>query len=201
MATCKVARVIDQYGLEAVGDELEDRWLGNGYEQQSLRDLADVFNKRLLESVLKQAGMTTPEEVEHTYELLAGDVSTTAHTKRKRDLEREGVEVDTLLSDFVSHQAIHTYLTDHRDVSAPTTDADPVETAERAIKQLQAKLATVTEENIERLIRKGELAGGSTEVFVNVEVFCSECQTSQPVGKFLLGEGCDCGETASTLHD
>lgn len=194
MAACKVARVIEQYGLEEVGDELEARWLGNDYERQSLRDLADLFNRRILDSALEQAGMTTtPEEVAHTYELLVGDVSTSAHTKRKRELEREGVDVDALLSDFVSHQAVHTYLTAHRDVSAPKTETDPVETSKRAIDQLQAKLAAVTEENVDRLTRKGELAGGSIEVFVNVEVFCNECATSQPVEEFLQGGGCNCG--------
>ena len=52
----KVGRLIETNGLSDVGQELEDRWLGNGYESQSLRSLADWFNERLLAAKLQDAG-------------------------------------------------------------------------------------------------------------------------------------------------
>ncbi|MGM0386974.1 MAG: rod-determining factor RdfA, partial [Natrinema limicola] len=37
----KVERVIDEYDLESWGDRLEAKWVGDGTERTSLRDLAD----------------------------------------------------------------------------------------------------------------------------------------------------------------
>jgi hypothetical protein len=57
----KVARLIAEYGLDGLGDELEARWTGDGVERTSLRDLADYFNERLLEQTLIDAGMNALE--------------------------------------------------------------------------------------------------------------------------------------------
>ncbi|RDZ92160.1 hypothetical protein DEQ92_22615, partial [Haloferax sp. Atlit-6N] len=65
----KVARLISEYGLDGLGDELEARWTGDGVERTSLRDLADYFNERLLEQALIDAGMSALEsDVSSTYE-------------------------------------------------------------------------------------------------------------------------------------
>ena len=52
----KVARLIDRYGLDGLGDELERRWTADGAERLSLRDCAALFNRRLLEEALLSAG-------------------------------------------------------------------------------------------------------------------------------------------------
>ena len=96
----KIDRVIQAHGLEGLGTELEDRWLGNGYEQQSLRDLADHFNRRVLESVLNEAGVVTLHgELDNTYELLTGDdITQGARTQATNRLERQGVDVEAGLA-------------------------------------------------------------------------------------------------------
>lgn len=45
---CKVGRLIVDYDLDQMKDELVDRWRGDGVNESSLRDLADYFNEQLL---------------------------------------------------------------------------------------------------------------------------------------------------------
>ncbi|MFC7007207.1 rod-determining factor RdfA [Halalkalicoccus salilacus] len=117
----KVGRVIREYGLDGLGTELEIRWTGKGGDQYSLRALADRFNQRVLEAALEDAGVRSLEgDVENRYRLLTDDdVSAGMHQQARRELERAGVDVDALESDFVSHQSIYTYLTDHRGSHIP----------------------------------------------------------------------------------
>jgi hypothetical protein len=106
----KVERVIEAYGL---GDELEcARTAADPNQRKSLRDLATRFNERVLEAALQTAGDTVLEgEVEHTYHLLTDDeISSSDRRRAERRLERQRIDIDTLRSDFVSYQAIRTYL-------------------------------------------------------------------------------------------
>lgn len=50
--TCKVARVIREYDLEGLGDELEHGWTADGDNRTSLRGLATYFNERVLDAAL-----------------------------------------------------------------------------------------------------------------------------------------------------
>lgn len=52
----KVSRVVSEHKLAGLGEELEHRWIGVEAERQSLRDLADYFNHRVLEAALEDAG-------------------------------------------------------------------------------------------------------------------------------------------------
>ena len=53
----KVGRLIDGYGTAGLGQELENRWLGRGYEEQSLRSLAEWFNERKQEVAAQRNGV------------------------------------------------------------------------------------------------------------------------------------------------
>ena len=120
----KVRRVIDHYGLSELGDELAARWVGDGYDRESLRSLADRFNRRVLAAGMEAAGLTPLDgEVDNTYRLLTDDkVSAGMRTQVERRLERDGVDIEELRTDFVSHQAVHTYLTDDREIDPPGDD-------------------------------------------------------------------------------
>lgn len=49
----KVAKLIDRHDLDSIGDELEAQWTRASEDRKSLRELADVFNRRLLGRHLK----------------------------------------------------------------------------------------------------------------------------------------------------
>ena len=71
----------------------------------SLRELADLFSQRVVRVAMEHAGIQVFEgEAENVYQLLSDDeVSVGCCVQAERRLEREGLDVDSLTSDFVSH--------------------------------------------------------------------------------------------------
>jgi len=194
----KVERVIRKHDLGGLGEELERRWIGDGREQQSLRDLADYFNRRVLESAMDEANMVTLQgELENTYELLAGDdVTEGARTQARNRLDREGIDVDELTSDFVSHYAIHTYLREYREVEYPDDDDDDQrDKSVETIQRLTSRLTAVTRRNVENLRSTDRLDVGPVNVIADVQVVCEDCgRQSDPIE--LIEEGaCECRRT------
>ena len=194
----KVARLIVEYDLDGVGDELEVRWTGDGVERTSLRDLADYFNERILERALIDAGMAALDsDVATTYRNLTDDdVSTGVRTDARTRLESNGVDVDRLESDFVSYQAIRSYLTEYRDAEyRRLSDEEKVEKDLQSIQRLMTRTLSVTEERIEKLTQTGRIDAGEFEVLLDVQVLCGSCGEQYSVSEFLDDRGCDCQRT------
>ncbi|MFC7240159.1 rod-determining factor RdfA [Saliphagus sp. GCM10025317] len=195
----KVARLLETYDLESLGLELEQRWLGKGYERESLRKLARRFNERLLGERMTRAGLSPLDgEVENTYRLLTDDdVSAGMRTQAERELERAGIDVDALRREFVSHQAIHTYLTSDRELEGPSSQTTPEDRLERdaaSIQRLSSRLTAVTEDTVKRYRETDLLESGSVSVLVDVNVLCEECGEQYDVATFLERGGCRCRE-------
>lgn len=191
----KVARLIEEYDLDGLGDELERRWTGDGVERASLRDCAALFNKRLLEAALLESGTTALEtDVETTYERLTDDdVTTGVRNDTRRRLERNGVDVEQLERDFVTYQAIRSYLTDYRDAEYEgLTDAEKIEKDRRSIQRLLTRTRSVTEDRIETLDATGRIDTGSFEVLLDLQVLCQQCGRQYAIAEFLDRGGCDC---------
>ena len=195
--TSKVERVIAAYDLDGLGAELEQRWLGDGHEQQSLRELADYFNRRVLESAMNEANVVTLEgELSNTYGLLTGDdVTEGARTQARNRLEREGVDVDDVRDDFVSHYAIHTYLREHRGVEYPSADdEDQREKSVETIQRLTSRLTAVTERNVENLRSTERLDIGQVDVLADIQVVCEDCGRQYDAISLIERGACRCRE-------
>lgn len=190
----KVSRVIEEYDLDGLGAVLVDRWTGEGDERASLRELAEFFNRRVLERAMEDAGMNPLRgEAENLYELLTGEgVSGGMRTQAVKRLEQAGIDVDRLKGDFVTHQTIHTYLTKHRGVNLPEEEAKGVENDVRTIRRLQNRLQAVTESTLERLQNAERLSLGSGNVIVEVSVICEQCGARYDPGELLETGSCDC---------
>lgn len=186
----KVARVIDTYELDGMGDHLEAQWTGTDGDRTSLRDLADVFNQSVLRAAMREArGSTIESDVMSTYATLTEDDAPAADRMRKRrELEQAGINVDTVLDDFVTHQAIHTYLKRYRGAELPDRSTDRIKTIER----LQGRTAAVAESTIESFINAGELSDHDYDVLVDVRAVCSDCRTDYALVDLLRQGGCDC---------
>ena len=189
----KVARVIDAYGLDGLGAELESAWTGEDGERTSLRDLADRFNRDVLDAAVREAGNTATEyDVEATYRVLTDDSVSNADTMRKeRELERDGVSVEQVRRDFVTHQAIHTYLTDYRDAKLEEQGVDPdakIDTLER----LEGRTAAVAESTLSSLIDADEVSRRDYELFVEVRTVCEDCGSDYTLVDLIAQGGCDC---------
>ncbi len=192
----KVERVIADYELEGVAAEFERRWTEPEEEaRSSLRELADEFNVRVLESAMEEEGIWLLDgQVENTYRLLADeDVSAGKRAETREKLEGEGLEVDTILSDFVSHQAIYTYLRKRRGVhyqKSPVGDRTGRELEK--LSALENRTANVSEDALRRLVNAGELETGEFSVSVTIEVRCESCLQQLPVKPFIEANGCGC---------
>lgn len=192
----KVARLIDSYGLGGeFGDRLEALWTAGGEERESLRTLATRFNRRLLEVEMTEAGLSTLDgEVDNLYRLLTGDdVSSGVRTEARARLEREGVDVDQLERDFVSYQAIRSYLKEYRGAEYQHgSDSPRVETAIETIQRLQSRTQSVAERNLEQLRNIGRLSLGEFRLFVGIEVLCEDCNEQYSFVELLKRGGCEC---------
>jgi len=192
----KVARLIDEYGLDdSFGDRLERLWTADGDRRESLRDLADRFNRRLLETTLQAAGASTVDgEIENLYRLLTDDdVSSGMRTEARTRLEREGVDIDQLERDFVTYQAIRSYLTEYRDAEYERpSESERAESVIETIQRLQSRLRSIAEEGLDRLRSTDRLTLGRFRLFVDVDVLCEECGAQYGVVELFERGGCDC---------
>lgn len=190
----KVGRLVDEYGLEGVGAEMERLWTDDGDDRMSLRDLADRFNRQLLATAMADAGMRPlAGEVENVHRLLTGeDVGGADRTRARRRLEREGVDVEELLGDFVSYGAVRTYLREHRNAEYPGDDRDRIAVESENIRRLRGRVTRVAETKLDRL-RTGEaIALGDFRSHVQISVLCEDCGTQYEVDELLARGGCDC---------
>lgn len=190
----KVGRVIEDYDLNGQGEWLEAAWTGDGVESLSLRELADEFNQFVLEAAMIEAGMDPlQKDVGNTYEILTDQETSSGDRVEVRNrLEWNGIDVDALESDFVTHQAIHTYLRKYRGVERTESDTDPRERERETIERLQGRTKAVTKNSIERLATQDELDLDSFDVLVDIQVICGECGTQYQIADLLNGAGCDC---------
>lgn len=173
----KIVRLIKEYSLEEMGEELERRWLATDESGMSLRELADFFNKSVLESAIARSQLSTLDiDTTRIYtQLTDEDVSSGVRTRTERRLERNGVDVSAVKRDFVTHQSVHTYLREYRDAEKPeVTPEQRRESAIERIQKLQSRTAAVTQNTVEGLQRSGVVPEGDIEVVVDIQVLYPE---------------------------
>lgn len=189
----KVARLLEEYDLQGLGAELEQLWTAEE-DRRSLRDLADYFNQQLLAQVLEaETGHLLDGEVENIYRLLtAEEVSSADRTRIRRRLERDGIDADALQKDFVTYQAIRTYLREYRDAEYTPAETDPLERQVTNVQQLRGRMVAVTEGHLEQLRDGGHLTLGEFRTLADIQIICEDCNTQFDVLELLDRGGCDC---------
>jgi hypothetical protein len=191
----KVARLINEYDLDNLGAELEYYWTADGSDRLSLRNLADFFNKRLLEQAIRDSDLNSFEvDIDSTYEnLTSDDVSTGVRTDTRNQLEQHGVDVDDLLDDFITYQAIHSYLKEWREVEYETiTDEEKIEKDLQSIQRLITRTQSVTEDRVEKLRNTDRMDVDDFGVLIHVEILCQNCGKQYSLQSFFEERGCDC---------
>jgi DNA-binding transcriptional ArsR family regulator len=193
----KVARLIERYDLCDIGAEMERKWTADE-DRLSLRDLAEYFNCELLAETTADAGLQpVSDEVETLYDLLESDDTSDAdRTRIRRRLERDGVDVDELRSDFVTYQAIRTYLTEYRDAEYETDERDRAVVEAENVQRLRGRAERVTDSKLEQLRANDELVLGDHRLFVDIDVLCEECGRQFAVEVLLKRGGCGCLDAA-----
>lgn len=189
----KVGRILSKYELHDLHDQLPDLWLENESESVSLRDLADRINTAILQQSLENAGMDPIDgEAENAYRVLTADgVSAGARTQQRNQLERAGIDVDALKDDFITHQAVHTYLTQALAVSKEN-DSNQTETRRRNIQRLRGRMEAIINDTLTTFRNTDRLVLGEFDTTIDIQVYCRTCQTQYKLRDLLDRGGCTC---------
>lgn len=190
---CKVDRVSKKWGLENIDERLRRRREGSG---DSLRDLEEFFNQRVLEAALRDARAETIEgEVENAYRVLTEDeVSSGARVEVKDRLERDGIDPESVMSDFVSYQSIRTHLRNCLDIDTNRkTELSPSD-GKNVVFKLLSRTEAVTKRTIERLCSAGHLSVGEVDVSLSIRITCSECGEEYAFSRLVDRGGCGCSD-------
>ncbi len=192
---CKVGKTIHRYELSDLETKLVTYWTSDGDDQRSTRQLASLLNRRVLESALTSAGVLLKEgEVENTYRLLTDDdVSSGERVQVRNELERDGVDIEQVESDFVSHQTVYNHLTTCLEAQLETpTDQERLEKSADKLGALQNRTSAVTRDTIATLERNGIVDIGTFTVDLSLTVTCEECFEEYTIAELLERQMCAC---------
>lgn len=193
----KVNNLIKKYGLSQMEDYLVSSWLGESREKYSLRRLSREFNKSIVKSALKSAGM---EPLDQDVESIVGILKDTTassgvKTQMRNRLDNNGINPQELEDDFVSHQAIHTYLTKYLGVELPSNKQSSDsrrKSAEKTVQRLQGRSQAVLESTMDSLNDSNDISICDYDIFVDMTIRCKECGDSYGVDQLLQNGACSC---------
>lgn len=193
--SCKVTTVATACGLDDIHDRLRNEWRHE--DGKSVRELATLFNRRILESAFSDAGQRPLDgEIANFYRLLTDEsVDAGSRTRARQQLRQDGVPVDTVEDRFVSHQTLYRHLVnclDAEQTGHERTDSERVEAWEDRLLALQNRTKTVTDRAIERLQDNEVLDIGTHDVLVDVNVLCEDCGAFLTIEELLSERACDC---------
>jgi hypothetical protein len=114
--------------------------------------------------------------------------------RHHRGIGGERQPFDALQRDFVTYQAIRTYLKDYRDATYKSDDRDRTVVEMENLQRLRGRTLTVTDSILDRLKRNTEFELGEFRVFAEIYVLCEDCGVQYNVEELLERGGCDCGE-------
>lgn len=161
---CKVDLSCEKYGWKQFDEELiELRKEGN-----SLRDLRDYVNFRVLNSSLEEKGIDYPDSmIEKMCDILRdGDQEEVKKTKNR--LESENINIEKVKKDFVSHSTIEKHLEECLDIEVKRKESS----LEERIDSILA-LGSRAEKEAQNLLNKerkknNDIPNGDTRFELNV---------------------------------
>ena len=189
----KIDRVVDKYGLDGLGDELERRWLGEPGDRVSTRKLAREFNRRVLaEAVDDSDAFTLGTDVSKLYEQLTDETAGDGTLIRSR-MEQSGIDVDEVTGDFVSHQAVYRYLTEYREAERSEPDDEKRrQGAIETIQRLRGRTTAVAEQNIKGLRDRGIVSIDEFSVLNDIQILCEGCGRNYDMIDLIEQGSCAC---------
>lgn len=190
----KVAKLIENYDLGDIGNDLERMWTSGEGGGSSLRELAAFFNEALLETAISAEGQRPIDgEISNLYRLLTDEEVTRGDRIRaERRLQRQEIDVGDLRDDFVSYQAIRTYLKKVRGVSKDDTGTTRRETARNTVERLLGRAASVAEDRIDQLDEADDIQIGQAQAIIDLRVRCVDCGEQYTLDDLLETGSCDC---------
>jgi hypothetical protein len=178
--------------MEQYESRLLEQWQDDGPQRKGYRALAEWLNVTMLRREMELAGMSTiGDEAESKYERLQSDDSTIA-AEVGDTLRSAGVDIDRLLTDFVSYGSVRTHLKECLDAER-STDTATTDWERNSIEIARTNATENIEGAIQSLLNKDEIkAHDDVTINVSVELECNECHSLMNVDRALRqGELCD----------
>lgn len=200
---CKLGTVMATYSIEGVDEDIVDRWVGDGSDHMSLRELAEYFNLQVLRAAIRESDLQfVDEEIRTIYTLLTdNDVSGQTREQVRSQLEAGSIDLDSLTDDFVSYQTVNRHLKKCHEVKREAeteTDDQYVRRRVQKIYALENKLDAVTNDILDQLDTTGRISLSDFETDVDVQVRCSNCGAHHNVVDIVENQGCLCESTDTT---
>jgi hypothetical protein len=200
LVALKVGRGLIKYDLVELTDELAARWTAEGDERWGLRKLAEWLNKQFLRVALEDADQSvSASDLETIYQQLTDDnVSRGTQTERRNELERAGVPIEEVERDFVSYQAVHTFLTDFSGLEyEEPDDAERLVSVRNTLAALRGRVIRVLESNFEYQRQADRLTLGDFDAGCDIYITCRECGERYDAIDLIDRGSCDCGSLES----
>lgn len=193
--SCKVEAVASEFGLDGIHEELCREWADD--DGMSVRELADMFNKRVLRTACRRADkLPIDGEIANLYRVLTDDgTDAGGRTRAREQLRQDGIPIADVEERFISHQTLYRHLVnclDRAHEPPRKTDEERIEEWRSRLRALQNRTTSVTERGIEQLSNHGAVDIGSFDVLLEVNVMCEDCGGFYTLGEFLDAETCEC---------
>lgn len=193
---CKIGRLVRRYGLEGFEEELERRWTDSD-DHSSLRELQRTVNRRVLRAALSDSGAPPLDGEAENYRRILTDsnVPEDRQIEACRRLENEGIDVEDVRSNFVSHQTVYNHLRSCRGIESTDGKSNEERFSETKsrIFGLQNRTEIVTEQALSTLGSHDLLSPDEYDVVVDIQAVCESCGRSHDVALLLENGGCSCG--------
>lgn len=117
-------------------------------------------------------------------------ISTGMRNQARRRLKRTNVDIESIRQDFVSRQAIHTFLTKKR--NAEYTPEDAPQSSIKTVQKLTERTKRIVESKVGQFQRNRGLDIGNFHVFVVVRIMWEECGNQYKLPDLFERNSCDC---------
>lgn len=188
---CKVCRVLGERDIEHYNDRILSQWQGDGPQRKGYRQLATWLNVTLLRREMDEVGLPTlGEEAASKYERLDADEASASEVKSM--LEREGIDVERLQSDFVSYGVVRTHITECLEAEYEKTGDSQWE--QESVDIARDRATDKIREAVVSLVNKEKISASTDlEVHLSVELECESCQSRVPLRRAIhRGRVCHC---------
>lgn len=207
---CKIGEAIETYGIDDLDEKLLMRRRDRG---ESLRDLAEYVNRRVLESAIQRdsddvfdtdielfGALDKDEAMSVVYEALADDETDPNRRVRVRTrLDQAGVDPETIEDHWVTHPTVRKHFNNCLDVDTSRSPEIDTDAAIGTIEWARARCLQVIERTVQRLTAAGGVSISDPEVSVSIHISCTKCRRSYTASDLLSRGRCDC-ETPDELQ-
>lgn len=188
---CKVDRIGEKYGLDGLDGRLERR---RSQKDASLRQLESHINREVLKRAMTSAGKDPIKgEAANLLDHLRGD-DEISRKEARRELRRQGIDVNELEEDFVSYQTVRKHLNECMQIDTSSAYSPAPDEDRRRLGDLKGRAEKVIKRTFDRLRKHDAIKVGEPRPAVSLKVKCGDCGRTHDASELLRTRRCACAD-------